>query len=105
MEGLNRHNTMKKTERQTEEEKEQDAVGDILFIKPKLHHPGLRQTAVKLILTALAAAMIKTAAASAPGLEMDIKSAFHTLRSSGCHQFEFGVTKIPTNISTNTQCL
>ncbi|TKS89786.1 Follicle-stimulating hormone receptor [Collichthys lucidus] len=54
--------------------------------------------------------MIKTAAASAPGSEMDVKQprvetslAKRTLHS--CYQLRFGVTEIPSNISSNTQCL
>ncbi|XP_071319120.1 follicle-stimulating hormone receptor isoform X2 [Trachinotus anak] len=43
-------------------------------------------------------AVIDTATASAPGSQMHIKS-------EGCHELTFGVTEIPHNISSNTQCL
>ncbi|KAE8284179.1 Follicle-stimulating hormone receptor [Larimichthys crocea] len=63
-----------------------------------------------MILIMLMSVMIKTAAASAPGSEMDVKQprvetslAKRTLHS--CYQLRFGVTEIPSNISSNTQCL
>ncbi|XP_033467220.1 follicle-stimulating hormone receptor [Epinephelus lanceolatus] len=62
-----------------------------------------------MILIMLMMVMIKTAAASAPGPEMDIKPgatnglAKRTLHF--CYQLGFGVTEIPSNISSDTQCL
>ncbi|XP_062299219.1 follicle-stimulating hormone receptor [Scomber scombrus] len=61
-----------------------------------------------MILIMLMIVLIKTTAASAPGSEMDIKPGVEiTLakRTLHCYQLRCGVTDIPNNISTNTQCL
>ncbi|XP_073345564.1 follicle-stimulating hormone receptor [Pagrus major] len=53
--------------------------------------------------------MIKTAAASAPGAEMDIKPGAETVLAkqtlSICNQLPSEVTEIPLNISSDTECL
>ncbi|XP_044034605.1 follicle-stimulating hormone receptor isoform X1 [Siniperca chuatsi] len=62
-----------------------------------------------MILIMLMIAMIKTAAASAPGSEMDIRPGVETSLAKRtlrfCYLLSFGVTEIPSNITSNTQCL
>ncbi|XP_037609909.1 follicle-stimulating hormone receptor [Sebastes umbrosus] len=61
-----------------------------------------------MILIMLMIVMIKTAAASAPGPEMDIKPGDETgsaNRTLPCYPLGFGITEIPSNIPSNTQCV
>nr|AAV48628.1 follicle stimulating hormone receptor precursor [Dicentrarchus labrax] len=62
-----------------------------------------------MILIMLMILMIKTATASVPGPEMDVKPGVETSLAkrtlSFCYQLKFGVTEIPSSISSNTTCL
>ncbi|XP_042252648.1 follicle-stimulating hormone receptor isoform X1 [Thunnus maccoyii] len=61
-----------------------------------------------MILIMLTIVLIRTASASAPDCKMDIKPGVGMELAKGtlpCYQLRPGVTEIPTNISTNTQCL
>uniref|UniRef100_A0A8C4I7Z4 Thyrotropin receptor n=1 Tax=Dicentrarchus labrax TaxID=13489 RepID=A0A8C4I7Z4_DICLA len=62
-----------------------------------------------MILIMLMILVIKTATASVPGPEMDVKPGVETSLAkrtlSFCYQLKFGVTEIPSSISSNTTCL
>uniref|UniRef100_A0A3B3YGX8 Thyrotropin receptor n=1 Tax=Poecilia mexicana TaxID=48701 RepID=A0A3B3YGX8_9TELE len=62
-----------------------------------------------MVANALIMLMIKMAAASMPGSEMDLKRGYGAgspeLIQNSCHSVGFGVRAIPPNISSNTWCL
>lgn len=64
---------------------------------------------MEMILIMLMNVMMKTAAASAPGSEMESKRGVETSSIKGtqriCHQLSSEVTQIPSNISSDIQCL
>ncbi|XP_014889940.1 follicle-stimulating hormone receptor isoform X2 [Poecilia latipinna] len=62
-----------------------------------------------MVANALIMLMIKMAAASMPGSEMDLKRGYGAgspeLIQNSCHSVGFGIRAIPPNISSNTWCL
>lgn len=62
-----------------------------------------------MILIMIMIVTIKTAAASVPGSEMEIKPGVETSSVKRtqrvCDRLSFGVTQVPSNISSDTQCL